>query len=172
MKFGSENPPRTFIISNEENKKDYITYLAGLNFDSGSKISIRRQDDSLILEGPVTKESIDENISFAQIAKQVTNKETREIPLNEIQGIEIADKSGRSIGKSIVLGAAGALVLGPVGLLGGALLGARKGYKSFIVIQVKSDKVNIPYQVILGGTKQKEVEKYYDHLLSLIHESK
>lgn len=55
------------------------------------------------------------------------------IPLSELESIEVAsEESVKKIGGTIGWGAAGALVLGPVGLLAGLLLGGKKKEVTFV----------------------------------------
>lgn len=49
------------------------------------------------------------------------------IPLNQLDTVDIAtEESVKKIGGTVGWGAAGAVILGPVGLLAGLLLGGRK----------------------------------------------
>lgn len=55
------------------------------------------------------------------------------IPITELETVEIAtEESVKKIGGTIGWGAAGALILGPVGLLAGLLLGGKKKEVTFI----------------------------------------
>jgi hypothetical protein len=55
------------------------------------------------------------------------------IPINQLETVEVAsEESVKKIGGTIGWGAAGALVLGPVGLLAGLLLGGNKKEITFV----------------------------------------
>src|SRR6185312_15461439 len=55
------------------------------------------------------------------------------IPLTQLEAVEIAsEESVKKLGGTIGWGAAGGLLLGPVGLLAGLLLGGRKKEVTFI----------------------------------------
>lgn len=55
------------------------------------------------------------------------------IPTTELDSVEIATKeSVKKIGGTVGWGAAGALILGPVGLLAGLLLGGKKKEVTFV----------------------------------------
>lgn len=55
------------------------------------------------------------------------------IPLSELESVEVAsEESVKKIGGTIGWGAAGALVLEPVGLLAGLLLGGKKKEVTFV----------------------------------------
>lgn len=55
------------------------------------------------------------------------------IPVTQLESVEVAsEESVKKIGGTIGWGAAGALVLGPVGLLAGLLLGGKKKEVTFV----------------------------------------
>jgi len=55
------------------------------------------------------------------------------IPITELETVEIAtEESVKKIGGTIGWGAAGAVILGPVGLLAGLLLGGKKKEVTFV----------------------------------------
>lgn len=55
------------------------------------------------------------------------------IPISQLESVEVArEESVKKIGGTIGWGAAGALVLGPVGLLAGLLLGGKKKEVTFV----------------------------------------
>ncbi len=55
------------------------------------------------------------------------------IPITELETVEIAtEESVKKLGGTVGWGAAGALILGPVGLLAGLLLGGKKKEVTFI----------------------------------------
>ena len=55
------------------------------------------------------------------------------IPITQLESVEVAsEESVKKIGGTVGWGAAGALVLGPVGLLAGLLLGGRKKEVTFV----------------------------------------
>ena len=57
----------------------------------------------------------------------------KKFPLNELATVEIAtEESVKRLGGTVGWGAAGALLLGPVGLLAGLLLGGRKKEVTFV----------------------------------------
>lgn len=55
------------------------------------------------------------------------------IPISQLESVEVAsEESVKKVGGTIGWGAAGALVLGPVGLLAGLLLGGKKKEVTFV----------------------------------------
>jgi hypothetical protein len=55
------------------------------------------------------------------------------IPLSQLESVELAsEESVKKLGGTLGWGAAGALVLGPVGLLAGLLLGGKKKEVTFV----------------------------------------
>ena len=55
------------------------------------------------------------------------------IPITELETVEVAtEESVKKLGGTVGWGAAGALILGPVGLLAGLLLGGKKKEVTFI----------------------------------------
>lgn len=165
MKFGNQDTPNTISTIVSQVGRKYISHVTGLNLDRGSKIYAEMKGDALLLEG-MRAEEISTEKGFGGYS-QPTLKQI-EIKLREIKSVDILDESGRSLGKTALWGAVGALTLGPLGLIGGALIGARKRYKSFIVLEIAPEN-KPPYSIVMGGEKQSEVRDYYDHLIKLIH---
>ncbi len=170
MKFGDYKSPNTAAFIMEPSEKDTrprIAHLTGLSFTEGALIVIERVENNLIFEGEASREVEDKSSGFP-INKIEIYKETKAVSLNDIQSIDITDESGRSLGKTALWGVIGGLALGPVGLIGGAMFGGRKRYKSFLVFQVKPAS-GILYPIIFGGANQKEVRAYYQHLVSMVN---
>lgn len=170
MKFGDNKSPSTasFILNpGEQDKRPRIAHLTGLGFKEGALVVIERKDDKLIFEGEASREI--ENGSMSFIVKKIeTYIDTKEVFLRDIQSVDFTDESGRSLGKTALWGVIGGLTLGPLGLIGGAMFGGRKRYKSYLVIQIKPEN-GIPYPIILGRANQKEMRKYYEHLISIVN---
>ena len=170
MKFGNQDSNNTALFILKPDNRPKITHLTGLGFNVGTEIRLEKIGDCFVFEGQITVEIEDTSSGFTSIIKKETKTEKKEIKLKDIQSLNITDESGRSIGKTALYGVAGAAIgaitLGPIVLLGGLLLGARKRYKSFLVIEVKNTDT-IPYSIVLGGRKQKEMRQFYDFVINL-----
>ncbi len=154
-----------FPVQDNSLKIIYIT--GGLDFKQGEDIKINREEDDLVFKGKVDKEWEETISGGLRITRKETVEETVKVAIQDIEGIEIFDESGRSLGKAFLWGIGGSLLMGPIGLIGGGFIGGRKRYKSFIVIQVKA-RDKLTYQMVLGGEKQKDVRNKYDSLIKLI----
>lgn len=170
MKFGDNKPNTASFIAEkieQENiiKPPSINHLTGLGFPEGTPVIIHLSDDKLSIEAEWEEKVDTPGVMVPKIEKHTS---TKEINISDIQGIDITDESGRSLGKTALLGAIGLVTLGPLGLIGGALLGGRKRWKSFLIFQVKPEN-KPPYSIVFGGRSQKEIRSYYDHLIEMIN---
>lgn len=176
MKFGDNKSPNTasFIIDRkEEEKKEQqtnaeplrITHLTGLGCPEGASVLIHVAEGNLIFDAEWETQDRSGGLMVPKIEKHISSKV---IILADIQGIDITDESGRSLGKTALLGAIGLITLGPLGLIGGALLGGRKRYKSFLIIRVKPENKPL-HTIVLGGKSQKEIRSYHDYLINIIY---
>lgn len=69
-----------------------------------------------------------------------TKSPNEKIKFSNVKKVELSElKSKRNLGKSAALGAVGGIALGPIGLVGGALLGGTKTLVTFEV-QTKDKK--------------------------------
>jgi hypothetical protein len=143
-----------------------IHHVAGLGFGEGADVSIYEENGHLIFEAMVQGDA--ELPGGIKIKKLLP--ERRSVPVTEIKAVDILDESGRSLGKTALWGTVGTLTLGPIGLVGGALLGGRKRFRSFVALQIQAEG-KPSYQVILGGEKQKEVRQKYDQIMQMIQSS-
>lgn len=168
MKFGDNRPVSIVPDTAPEDSRPRINHLTGLGFKEGLPIVIERQGGKLIFEGEFLMETRDTSGPIA-IPKKEKVIEKKEVFLRDIQSIDITDESGRSLGKTALWGVVGALALGPLGLIGGAMLGGRKRWKSFLIFQVKPEN-GVPYPIIFGGANQKEIRQYYDNLITVLNQ--
>lgn len=152
-----------------------VKHLAGLGFEDGEVVRVHREGDGLIFRARATvvktlEEAIPGTGGFKTMQFKFEEKEkTAKLAIQDIEGIEIVDESGRSVGKAAVGAVVGTIALGPIGLIVGSLIGARKRFKSVIIMQIKPHE-KPAYQIVLGGEKQEDVRKKYDSLLKLIQE--
>jgi hypothetical protein len=168
MKFGDNKPISIVPDPALQDSRPRINHLTGLGFKEGLPIVIEREGGKLIFEGEFLMEVPDTSNPMA-IPKKEKVIEKKEINLKDIQSIDITDESGRSLGKTALWGVVGGLALGPLGLIGGAMLGGRKRWKSFLIFQVKPEN-GVPYPIIFGGANQKEIRQYYDNLLNTLNQ--
>lgn len=154
-------------INKSGDKEIKIFCLSGLGFSTDHEVSITKETNNLIFRGKELKEWEEEITSSIKQQKHELVDKTIKIDISIIKGLEMLDESGRSLGKAALYGIGGSLLLGPVGFIAGGVLGGRKRYTSYIIFQVKTE--NIQYQIILGGTKQKDVRAKYNRLLSLLN---
>lgn len=167
MKFGDDKSPNTasFILQPKD-KRPRIAHLTGLGFVEDSPVIIERAEHKLLFEGELEREVLDKSSGFP-VTKMERYKSTKEIRVTDVQSIDITDESGRDLKKAALYGVAGAMIAGPIGLFAGALVGAKKKYKSFLIIQIKPEN-GISFPIVLGGANQKEVRAYYEHLINLV----
>lgn len=174
MKFADNKSPNTasFILNRKEQKNKEqdtntkpprITHLAGLGCPEGASVVIQVAEGKLIFEA---EWEVQDTSTGSMVPKKYTS--SKDISVTEIQGIDITDESGRSLGKTALLGAIGLVTLGPLGLIGGALLGGRKRYKSFLIIRIKSEN-KPPHSIVLAGKSREEVRSYHDYLINIIY---
>ena len=140
-----------------------INHITGLGFVQGEEIVISLEGDTLTFTGNVETEiTIPGNIRTSRKEPQ-----TKKLRISEIKSMDLLDESGRSLGKAFGYFVAAGFLTGGLLSIPAAVLGGRKKWRTFIVLQVEpNDKP--AYRVVLGGEKQKEVRKQYDNLLNLI----
>ena len=154
MKFGEDKSPSTasFIFNpSERDSRPRIAHVTGLGFNEGALIVIERAEHKLIFEAEAEREVKDRSTGFP-VPKMEKYKIIKELRMTDIQSIDIVnEESGTE----------------PFGLLTRALVGTKVRYKSYLKIQVKPEN-GISYPIILGGSNQKEVRTYYEHLIELV----
>ncbi len=140
-----------------------INHITGLGFVQGDVALISREGDVITFTGNMESEiTIPGNIKTIGKVTQ-----TKNLGISEIKSMELLDESGRSLGRAFGYFVAAGVLTGGLLSIPAAVLGGRKKWRSFVVLNVEpNDKP--AYQVVLGGEKQKEVRKQYENLLSLI----
>src|SRR3989304_1595488 len=144
-----------------------VNHITGLGFVQGEEIFISSEGEALTFTGNVETEiTIPGNIRTSRKEPQ-----TKSLRISEIKSMDLLDESGRSLGKAFGYFVAAGFLTGGLLSIPAAVLGGRKKWRTFIVLQVEpNDKP--AYRVVLGGEKQKEVRKKYDNLLNLIQSYK
>ncbi len=134
----------------EEAKKSVqLNYLGGHPDISRSMlVHVKREDDSLgVYRG---------------------KKLLASLPLSTIKGVRLERASSIDVGKTATGAIAGGILLGPLGLIAGSALGARKRKdKSVIVVTVQYESVEL--QVLFGGVGKEDLtRKKYPKFVQLI----
>lgn len=85
------------------------------------------------------------------------------IPLTAIRGVKLERASSRSVGKALAGAVVGGVLLGPLGLVAGTAMGARRKKESVIVLTVQQGPAEV--EVLFGGEK---AEGHYPRLIQLL----
>lgn len=142
----------TLKKSLEESKKIVqLTYIGGHPDISRSMlIYIKREDDSL---------------NLYRGRKLLTN-----LPLSAIKAVRLERASNIAIGRTAGGAIAGGILFGPLGLLAGGALGARKRKdKSVIVVTIQQDSTEL--QVLFGGVRNENIAGKYSRFTQLIKQN-
>ena len=88
------------------------------------------------------------------------------IPISSIKGARLERASSRSAGKTALGAVAGGVIAGPLGMIAGGALGARKKKESTIVLTIQHGPAEV--EVLFGGVGRDDVEKKYPRFVNLL----